>query len=213
MLENYMKLYKYWKLFLAFLALSGVLNGCFIVMYPEHTDVAPKMILSPKPEVEMSDELIRSDKGDMIAFLPKDWFFIDTSNKISAEIFTVAVNPKYNISAVFSTLAVNPESLAAIEKEGLVAAARMSLAKHKSNSDKSLELVGKYQIVDAGTLQFATYSFTTNGIVNASAAVFLSKSGTYYEFSLLPMIVNQNPLPEQKEFDKYFRSILATIKF
>jgi hypothetical protein len=208
-----MKLYKSLKLALVFLALSAVLNGCFIVLYPEHTDVAQKIILSPKPEVEMSDELVRSDKGDIIAFLPKDWFFIDSSNKISGEVFTVAVNPKYNIAAVFSVLSVNPESVAAIEKEGLIAAARMSFAKHKSNSDKTVTLVGKYQIVDAGTLQFATYNFTTNGLVNASTAVFLSKTGTYYEFSLLPMIVNQNPLPEQKEFDKYFRSILATIKF
>jgi len=208
-----MKLYKYLKLVLIFLTLTGAISGCFIVMYPEHTDVAPKIILSPKPEVEMSDELVRSEKGDMIAFLPKNWFFIDTSNKISGEVFTVAVNPKYNISAVFSILNVEPESTEAIAKEGLVAAARMSFAKHKANSDKTINLVGKYQIVDAGTLQFVTYEFTTNGIVNASSAVFLSKTGTYYEFSLLPMIVNQNPLPEQKEFDKYFRSILATIKF
>lgn len=208
-----MKLYKSLKFILAFLALSAMLNGCFIVIHPEHTDVAPKMILSPKPEVDMSDELIRSSKGDMIAFLPKDWFFIDTSNKISGEIFKVAVNPKYNIAAVFSILLVSPESLPDLQKEGIVAAARLSFAEHKANSDKTVNLVGKYQIVDAGTLQFATYSFTTNGIINASSAVFLSKTGTYYEFSLLPMIVNQNPLPEQKEVDRYFRSILATIKY
>ncbi len=208
-----MKSYKYLKLVLVLFAIATVLNGCFIVMYPEHTDVAPKIILSPKPEVEMSDELVRSDKGDMIAFLPKGWFFIDNSNKTSGEVFTVAVNPKYNIAAVFSFLPVSPESTPLIEKDGLIAAARMSLVKHKENSDKPVELVGKYQIVDAGTLQFATYNFTTNNIANASSAVFLSKTGTYYEFSLVPMIVNQNPLPEQKEFDKYFRSILATIKF
>ncbi|MEI6089852.1 MAG: hypothetical protein WCR42_05335 [bacterium] len=208
-----MKLNKYIKFALLFITLSAVLNGCFIVLYQEHTDVAPKMILSPKPEVEMSDELVRSDKGDMIAFLPKDWFFIDTSNKTSGEVFTVAVNPKYNIAAVFSILPVTPESIPEIEKEGLVAVARMSFAEHKASSDKPVSLVGKYQIVDAGTLQFATYNFTTNGLVNASSAVFLSKTGTYYEFSLLPMVVNLNPLPEQKEFDKYFRSILATIKF
>jgi hypothetical protein len=208
-----MKFYKYLKFVAVFFALSFVLNGCFIVMYPEHTDVAPKILLSPKPEVEMSDELVRSEKGDMIAFLPKDWFFIDTSNKISGEVFTVAVNPKYNIAAVFSFLPVYPESEEEIKKEGLIAAARMSLDKHKTSSDKKVELVGKYQIVDAGTLQFATYSFTTNNIINASSAVFLSKNGIYYEFSLIPMIVNQNPLPEQNELDKYFRSVLATIKF
>jgi hypothetical protein len=212
-MEKYMKFYKSLKLVLVYLTLSTVLSGCFIVMYPEHADVAQKIILSPKPEVEMSDELVRSDKGDMIAFIPKDWFFIDTSNKISSEVFTIAVNPKYNIAAVFSTVSVTPESATAIQKDGLIAVARISFTDHKASSDKPIALVGKYQIMDAGTLQFATYNYTINGNITASSAVFLSKTGIYYEFTLVPMVVNQNPLPDPKEFDKYFRSILATIKY
>ncbi len=200
-------------LLLIFLIISLGTPACFIVVYPEGEDVAPEIKISPKAEIEMSDEVVRSQKGDMIAQLPQNWFFVDLGKKLDTEVFATAVNPDYNLSAVFSIMPTDKQMEKVIKKEGLIGAARISLDKRNKTSDSGVKLAGKYQVINAGTLQFAVYQFTTSGAINAKTAVFRSQMGVYYEFSLIPMIVNGNPLPPQDEIDKIFQSILATLKY
>ena len=86
---------KHLKYIYIILLLPVILNSCLIVKYPESKEVHSTISLSPKPEIPMSDILVRSKQGDMIAFLPKDWFYVNVFEKASADVFAVAVNPEY----------------------------------------------------------------------------------------------------------------------
>lgn len=195
-----------------------LLSGCFVVKNPEVEDVSPTLALSPKPEIAMSEELVRSKNGDMIAFLPDGWFFYDLKAQESSEIFALAVNPDYTLCAVFSMFRKTDNLAQIVEKEGLLGLARLGFAKHERKTGGTVKLYGKYSPIEMGTNNFVKYEFTTiamniGGALSAKAVVFKSSIGQYYEFALIPMEIINKPLPNQDELDKIFRSIISTIKF
>ena len=200
-------------LLLSFLFISLTTPSCFVVVHPDGKDVAPEIKMSPKPEIAMSDKIVRSTQGDMIASLPQNWFFVDLNSKLGEDVFATAVNSDYNLAAVFSTIPASEELDNAVKKEGLVALARINLERRNNKAGSNVQLSGKYQLLSAGTLKYATYNYTISGAINAKSAVFKSQLGIYYEFSLVPMIVNGNLVPPQDEIDMIFESILATLKY
>jgi hypothetical protein len=200
--------------FALFLAIVIFISGCIVVKHPDGEDVAPAVTLSPKPEIEMSENLLRSRRGDMIAFLPKDWFFIDVGEQASSDVFAVAVNPDYSLSAIFSTIRKNDRTAQVVNKEGLLGLARIAFARHEQKTAGAVKLVGKYSEIEMGHNEFAQFRFAANkGDMPSRSAVFVSGIGNYYEFSLSPMNIKGNPIPSPERFDKIFRSILTTIQY
>ncbi|TAL67908.1 MAG: hypothetical protein EPN82_12550 [Bacteroidetes bacterium] len=183
----------------------------------KHRTVADEVTLvnlSPKPEIPMSDKLVRSKKGDIIAFLPQDWFFVDVEEKASADVFAVAVNPDYTLSAVFSTIRKNEVTDSVVIKEGLLGLARTSLSYHENKTAGAVKQLGRYSLIQLGTMSFAKYNFSnSSGALVTQTAVFKSSINQYYEFSLIPMNISGKPLPAQNEIDKIFNSIIATIQY
>lgn len=204
---------KYWLIIsFSFLFIVSI-NSCFIVIYPEKSDIAQELKLTPKPELEMSDELIRSPKGDIISLAPIGFFLMDLNSKLENNVFSALVNSKYNAAIVFSEFITNEQTEKVFQEGGLIALARLSFDKRKNNSDAEPEMAGKYQIIKIGDLEFASYSYTTNKVVNAKTAICRSRIGNIYEISVMPMLVNNNPIPEQIDIDKTFLSVLASIKY
>lgn len=207
---------KFFQKIIIIVLLIFSVSSCIVVKHENtQSDVAPEVSLSPKPEIAMSDKLVRSDKGDMIAFLPEEWFFIDIEQDVSPDIFAVAVNPEYNLSAVFSVIRTGDAVKTIIDQEGYVGLARISLDKKTRKSGGLVEQTGKYTNINFGNLEFVKYEFTTtSGALIARAAVFESSIGQYYEVSLIPLNdVSMNPIPTASELDKIFHSILATVKY
>lgn len=195
-------------------------SSCIVVkeQVDEESDIEQYTILSPKPEIPMSDVILRSSKGDMVSYIPLGWFFIDTEQRSSSDIISVICNPEYSLCAVFSTLNYGELSLDTIENdkitELLFTAARESFLRRAKKSGGAVKLIGKYQNLQIGTKDFVKYEFsTTNGALVAKSAVFMSSIGQFYEFSLVPMNVLGNDIPSQKEFDKIFNSFLAAIQY
>ncbi len=202
------------KLLIIIIVLILGIDGCFIVKENIETDIAPEISISPKPVKSMSETLVRSRKGDMIAFLPKDWFFVDLEDKISSDIFAVAINPDYTLSAVFSTIRKSDKVEELINKEGLIGLARSSLAKKQKKSGDAVKLFGKYTTINMGTLSFCKFSYsTTEGALTSQSAVFISSLKQYYEFAMIPLNFNGNPLPPQTEIKNIFTSIMTTIQY
>ncbi len=198
---------------ISFIILSALFTGCIVVKHPARNDVAPNISLSPKPVIEMSDQIVRSKIGDMISFIPKDWFFVDLKSEASSEIIALAVNPEYSLSAVFSKIRKTKRLEQVVEKEGLLGLARISFSHHERKTAGSVKLIGKYQIIKMGPNEFVKYEFTSSGgALSSTAAVFISDLNVYYEFALMPMNILFNPVPDKEEFRKIFQSILATIK-
>jgi hypothetical protein len=174
----------------------------------------PEMAVSPKPVIPLSDSFIRSTKGDMIAFIPDGWFLINVENKLSPDIIAVAVNPEYNMSAVFSTIKNAGTITKKVEQEGLFGLAWSFLAKRGNKTSGMVKQIGKFQSITMGSRRFVKYEYSsTSGAIVAKSAVFVSSTNDYYEFSLVPINVNGNLLPETAEINNIFQSVLAGIKY
>lgn len=83
-----------------------MLHSCIVVkeQVSDESDVEELAVLSIKPEIPMSDVILRSNKGDMVSYIPEGWFFIDTEQRSSSDIIAVIANPEYSLCAVFSNL-------------------------------------------------------------------------------------------------------------
>ena len=188
-------------------------NSCLVVKI--HDDyVVQEIKLSPKPTIKMSEKLVRSTKGDMIAFLPEGWFFVDVEKDMSENIFAVAVNPDYTLTAVFSKTENNSKIDNIVETEGLLGLSRYFLNQKQSKTAGSVKQKGKFCSLNAGNLKFGNYQFTSSGgAASGNSAVFISSMNRYYEFTLMPMNLTGKSQPSKKEIQEIFDSILATIQF
>lgn len=197
--------------FLVFVAL----NSCIIVKNDTIEEESQQIVnLSPKPLVQMSDEIVRSKDGDMIAFLPLDWFFVNVEDKASANIFSVAVNPDYTLAAVFSRMPMNPENAEIVKREGVIGLSRLFFEKHSSKTGGAAKQIGTTTKINMGPLEFGKYIYSTAGGANkCRAAVFQSSIGNYYEFALVQMDFRAKPLPTQDEVEKIFLSVISTIQY
>jgi hypothetical protein len=203
------------KIALSLLAGMIFLSGCIVVKHEQEAIVRdPEVEVSPKPRLPMSDKMVRSEDGDFISFIPGGWFFVDVDDEVSGDIIAVAMNPDYNLSAVFSRIRNNASVKSTVEKEGLFGLARLALNSRESKSAGIVKQVGNYQQMNLGPLEYVKYEFSsTGGAIIAKSAVFVSQLGHYYEFALLPMDVDGARIPPEQEINEVFQSILASIKY
>lgn len=201
------------KIIFAFLILSLTLNSCLFVRNA-NVEQTKTINLSPKPTIPMSEEIVRSPQGDMIAFLPQGWFFVDVENSAPSEIFAVAVNPDYTLSAVFSKLRKNEAIDEAAKNEGAIGLARIALSRHIQKAGGAVKQVGAIDNLQIGDSSYGIFELinSTNSS-KVKAAAFISSQNEYYQFSLAPLDVNSRPLPNDKEMEEIFKSILVTIQY
>lgn len=203
-----------WLVALMGLVLCTVmLSSCFFVKAPEQKSETNNAPLSPLPEIEMSDELVRTPGGDMIALLPKGWLFLDSRTEQSSEVIAIAVNPDYTLSAVFAALPGEAPK-EQLEKEGLLGLARVAYNKHVRKTAGAATLVGTYSVAELGSRRFGLYDFAAAvGGSPTRCAVFTSSLGNHYEFALVPLTVTGKDLPSDADVLKVFRSIVSTIQY
>lgn len=203
------------KKYLYILTIMTFLNSCIIVKEKDQKEeVKTSISLSPKPEIEMSEQMVRTGIGDMIAFLPKDWFFVDGEDKAPAEVYAIAVNPDYSLCAVFSEIRKNEEIDEIVKKENLLGLGRISYEKLNKKSGGTVQLIGKFQNIVLGQKNFVKYEISNSaGAITSKVIVFQSEMKNYYQFTLIPMDVQGKPIPPKEELNKIFNSILATIKY
>ena len=191
------------------------LQSCIVVKNDTIEEESEQIVnLSPKPTVSMSDEIVRSKEGDMIAFLPQDWFFVNVEDKASANIFAVAVNPDYTLAAVFSKIPATQDFKEIVRREGVLGLSRLFFDRRSSKTAGTAKQIGSATTINMGPLEFGKYIYSTAGGANkCRAAVFESSIGNYYEFALVPMDFRSKPLPTQDEVEKIFTSIISTIQY
>jgi hypothetical protein len=204
------------SLLLACIVVIGValIPSCLFVKAPEQKPRIDTVALSPQPEIEMSEELIRTRAGDMIAVLPKGWVLLDATSTPSVDVIAVAVNTEYTLSAVFSEIPQTEAVADAVKAEGIKGLARAAFARHQRKTGSAVKLYGDIATADLGARQFALYEFTpASGALRTRCAVFTSAIGKSYEFALVPMTVSGKELPVDAEQQRIFRSILTTVQY
>jgi len=199
---------------MAIVVFSIIVPSCLFVKVPEQKSDVQNVALSPQPEIEMSDELVRTRAGDMITLMPKGWVFLDTKGDASADIVAIAVNPEYTLSMVVSSIPAAESSREQIQAEGLLGLARVAYQKHVRKSAGTSKLVGTYRIAELGARRFGVYDFSTSGgALRTRSAVCTSSLGNSYEVSLVPLTVSGKDVPNSAEQERIFRSILATVQY
>ena len=202
------------KLLIPFFILVG-LSSCIIVKVrtpDEEFDI--EFTILKKPSVPMSDVLIRSERGDMIAFLPKDWFFIDPEDKIPSNIFSVSANPDYSLCLIFAKLTNRIDVPQVLKKEGLLGIAKRSFEQKQSKSLNNVKLLGDFVPIKNGLQRFYIYKYenVANNLIGKTA-VFVTPLNEAYEFSLIETNINKRENISNTEFDEIFNSVLASIQF
>lgn len=201
------------KIILIILPLIFV-SSCLVVKYDKKEQEAPQKIeLSPKPQITMSDQVIRSDFGDMIAFLPEDWFFVNLEDSRD-NVFSTGVNPDYSLSLIFDELTKTDDLKRVIKNKNYEELGKISFEDQKNRSKAKLDLINVFKEIQIGELNFMTYyTSTTSGALNSRSAVFITDFGNCYRVTLLPMDILGKPIPSNDQLDIIFESILTTVKY
>jgi len=203
------------KILLVIFVAVFLLNGCIVVKNEDESkEYVPVLHLSPQPDIPMSDVMIRSTQGDMLAFLPKDWFLVNVEESAPTDVIAVSVNPEYSMSAIFSQIRKTPQMDTTVAKEGLLALARLALDKRAKKTAGSVKHIGKYSTINMGPRIFAMYEFTnSDSSMTGTSAVFKSTLNEYYEMTVIPINLKGIVVPAKSDIDKVFNSILTTIHY
>lgn len=201
--------------FLAQMFLLISLASCIIVKekIPDE-EFSTEFSLLKRPVIPMGAEAIRSERGDMIAFLPEGWFLVDTEDKVPTNVFAVSVNPEYTLSIVFSKLTNKIDVQNVLKKDGLLGIATRVFEVKQLKSLNNIRLIGNFEPIKNGTQKFYVYKYETisNHLIGKSA-IFVTGLNEVYEFSLLQLDAKEKLEITDQDFDNIFFSVLSTIKF
>lgn len=190
------------------------LAGCVIVKEKQQEQKPVVLQFSPTPEMEMSDVMVRSDEGDMVAFLPKDWFLVNLEDNAPANVISVAVDKGYTIALIFSRIKKNESNEKIVNREHLLGLARIAFEKRANKTAGAVKLAGDYKEINMGPRKFAQYEFTNEDkSKRAMSAVFISSLGNFYEMSVIPMNLTGIVPVSQYDLNKVFSSVLTTVEY
>ena len=203
-----------WIHLVAMTLLVVAVPSCLFVKAPQQSEDVQHVALSPQPQIDMSDELVRTRAGDLIALLPRGWVFLDTKGEASADIVSIAVNPDYTMSMVISSIPHGESTREMTEDEGMLGLARVAYQKHVRKSASAVKLIGTYRTAELGPRRFGLYDFSmAAGGLRTRAAVCTSTLGNHYEIALVPLTVSGKDVPDNATQEATFRSILATVQY
>jgi hypothetical protein len=198
-----------------FALLFLLFTSCIVVKerVPDE-EFSTEFTLLEKPSIPMGSESIRSERGDMIAFLPEGWLLVDTENKSPVNVFAVSVNQSYTLSIVFSKWTNKLDVISILKKDGLLGIATKIFEMKQLKSLNNLRLLGNFEPVKNATQKFYIFKYENlqNGLIGKSA-VFVTGLNEVYEFSLLQLDFKEKQEISDADFDKIFSSVLSTIKF
>ena len=196
-----------------------VLNSCIIVKEDDNTEIiqaheGTTYTLTPKPIIPMSETYIRSEQGDMVSLIPKDWILLNIDNNTNPDIFAIAVNKDYTLSAVFSNVRHTSNLDDVYKSDGIIGVVNFTLNKKKQKTGGSLNIMGNIDFINIGPYKYAKFNSThTGGVSYNQSVVFKSTLNNFFEFSLVPINVMGMETPTQKDIDDIFHSILSSVKY
>lgn len=205
------------------LSLLTSLSGCIAVKSAEEetavtkgeaSDQKPRIPSLPsKPSVQMSDDIVRSEVGDMVSTLPDAWSLMNTKTTAPQQVFAVATNHDYTLGLVYSLLYKEGSYDQTFQKEGIASIAKASFTKRERRNPYS-KRIGEVEEVMVGTKHFGMYKYTTdNGATVNRVAVFRSALGNYYECTMTEFPFTGRKLPAREDSEQVFASVLAAIDY
>ncbi len=192
------------------------LSSCIVVKYESSEgdgEAVTVIELSPKPEIPISRNVMITNQGDLIAFIPEEWFFVEAAPDSASPIIAMAVNPDYSLGLVLTGLPRDNNTAEAFELEGIAGIGKLSFGLHQAKAGAGLKLAGRMKTTTIGGSKFCLYDMVLGGGRIGKTAVLVTDSYNYYEITLITMDVKEKPIPSEAEIDKIFNSILTTVVY
>jgi hypothetical protein len=169
--------------------------------------------LPSKPSVQMSDEIVRSEVGDMVSTLPAAWFLVNTKTTAPQAVFAVASNPDYTLGVAYSALYKEVSFDQIFQKDGIAGIAKASIVR-RERRNPAMKKIGEAEEVLVGAKRFGLYRYTTDkGATVNRVAVFRSALGNFYECTVTEFPFTGRKIPAREESEQIFTSILAAIDY
>lgn len=198
-------------------ALSCAVLFCSCFLMRSAPPPAPPDPWRTRPKMPMSEDFMRSRGGDIMVFLPKNWFVINTENAMSGDIAGVAVNPPYTASLILHMIRENESVKTRLRREGLGGLARAVFEQRMAKAPSTLKLLKVVDTLEYAGKNFGYYEFTTDTSAVPAlimrSAVCRSSANFLYEISLVPTPVTASNQPTRDELDSLFQSVLVTALF
>lgn len=199
--------------------ITVLFNSCIIVKEENNNEIiraheGTTYTLTPKPTIPMSETYIRSEQGDMVSLIPKDWILLNIDNNTNPDIFAVAVNKDYTLSAVFSHIRKSSNLEDTYKNDGIIGVVNLTLNKKKQKTGGTLNILGNIDFINIGPYQYSKFKTTTTGGASFThSVVFKSSLDNFFEFAIVPINIMGKETPSQKEIDDIFHSILSSVKY
>lgn len=199
----------------SFLLISLVLTNCiFVKQHTEEVDEYISVDLIQKPKIIMGEDVLRSEKGDMISLLPKDWFFIDLGVDTPNDVYAIAVNPDYSLSLIFTCFKPNPMIDEIYKEQKLVGLANYIFDKKQKKALGGLIKNHTISTFTSSHMEFVMYKYRTKSQpIFSYNAVFRSTTDNVYEISMIPLNLSGITMPSDFEMETIFTSVLATVRY
>lgn len=193
----------------AFLLLATAAAGCFGAKQTQQTEASSEQL----PAITLATEQIHSPSGDMAARLPADWVMLDAGLLESPQVFAVACNPQYTLSAIFSEAQADNVARNILSRDGLRGLVDASFQRHMKRSNGRAQMIGDPEEFAIGRRRFAAYSYSTDSLGTITRVAVFYTNTHVYECALTHLTFNASDLPSAKALRGIHQLILGGIEW
>lgn len=165
------------------------------------------------PDVTLAAEAIHSPNGDMMARLPKGWVRLNAPELESPQVFSVACNPEYTMSVIFSEGSIDNATLATVDKVGLRAIAQNAFMRRYNRSGRRAKMFGEVEEFAIGLRKFGAYTYSVDTMKTFTRVAVFATNSHLYECALTQMTFRDNQIPSVRTMKYIQQLILSSVEW
>jgi hypothetical protein len=193
---------------LLFLPLLAVIAGCTAPRQAQQTNDLDASFT----KITLSQEQIHSPSGDMSARLPEEWVLLDPEKLESPQVFSMACNPEYTLSLIFSEVPLDAGAKGILSRDGLRGLCEASFQRRVKRSSGRAEMVGDVEEFSIGKKRFGAFTYTTDSNKTLTRIALFNTSAHIYECAITQLPFRADDLPGEKLLRTVHQIILGSIE-
>ena len=163
-------------------------------------------------KITLSREQIHSPSGDMSARLPENWVLLDPEKLEAPQVFSMACNPEYTVSLIFSEAPLDGSAKGVLTRDGLRGLCEASFQRRVKRSNGRAEMMGEMEEFSIGKKRFGAYIYTTDSSLTMTRVAVFNTSAHIYECAITQLPFRESELPSEKLLRTIHQIILGSIE-
>ncbi|MEO5929763.1 MAG: hypothetical protein ABIR47_07515 [Candidatus Kapaibacterium sp.] len=170
-------------------------------------------IAAGRPPVTLSSDQIHSPSGDMSARVPQDWVMVDAEKLEAPQVFSMACNPDYTLSLIFTEVTMDNATRGLFSRDGLKGLAEASFQRRIKRSNARAVMTGDVEEFAIGKRRFGAYTYTTDTMKTLTRVAIFNTGAHIYECAITHLDFNDRALPPQETLRNVHQIILGSIEW